>query len=363
MTVADISSRIMTRLEEDPAAPISTTAVEVLAAINEGQQLAAFLTLCLETTLDYTLAGTFYTPRSTFSNLIVPLKITVGGVRLRPSTIAELDAFNTAWQYTYGTPARYMTLGCNLLAVTPQLTSSLNLLRWTEDFSQVWMLNVANTLTTGIDDPLNGTGASRFTGVVASGYFQYNIVAAGDYTFSVYLRKVDLSTGFVQVNATVYHPALTTAWQRFDFPVTLAGGNTPMAIYVNGTGSVDVFGPQLQLGALTAYQKMTVTSATSRLTYAYSPTDLLSNGTPVIPAPFHPALVEYGVYRVKLKEGAQGLARGLRSLNLFLDSMTQLGDFTRAKSRAARYDVMPFELALFDRSKLIDAILRMQAKK
>ncbi len=220
MTVSDISARIITRLDDDAVTPVSTSAAEVLAAINEGQNLAALLTLCLEKTVTYALTVAFYTPRSTLSDYLVPLKLSVGGVRLRPSTLATLDAGNDAWQATAGTPARYMTLGSNLLAVTPQ-----------------------------------GNVSAQFT-------------------------------------------------------------------------------------------------------YAYSPADLAGGGTPVIPVAFHPSLVEYGVYRVKLKEGAQGLARGLRSLNLFLDSMTELGDFTRAKSRAARYDVEPFELALFDRSKLIDAILQ-----
>lgn len=225
MTVADISARIITRIDDDPIAPVSTSAAEVLAAVNEGQQLASLLTLFLEQTAAFPLSGTFYTPRSTFPDMLVPLRLTVGGVRLRPSTIAELDAMNSGWQSVSGTPSRYFTLGCNFLGVTPQST------------------------------------------------------------------------------------------------------------------------------------------VTAQFTYAASPALLGSGDTPVLPPAYHQDLVEYGVYRIRLKEGAQQLARGLGNLNTFLDSMTRLGDFVRAKSRAARYDVLPFELALFDRSKLIDEILKLKAPK
>jgi hypothetical protein len=101
---------------------------------------------------------------------------------------------------------------------------------------------------------------------------------------------------------------------------------------------------------------------TAQFTYAYSPAALLATDTPLLPPAFHPDLVEFGVYRCRLKEGAQQLARGLGNLNTFLDSMTKLGDYMRARSLAARYDVQPMELKLFDRSKLVDEILKRQAK-
>jgi len=224
MTAAEISSRIITRIDDDPITPVSVSAAEVLSAINEGQELAALLTLCLQKTVDFNLSGAFYTPRSTFTDFLVPLRLSIGGVRVRPSTIAEFDAMNPEWQATSGTPVRYCTLGSNFLAVTPQA------------------------------------------------------------------------------------------------------------------------------------------ACTAQFTYAYSPAALETNDTPVIPLAYHQALVEYGVYRARLKEGAQQLARGLGNLNTFLNSMQELGDLVRARSRAARYDVQPFELALFDRSKLIDEVLKWQAK-
>jgi hypothetical protein len=197
---------------------------EVLAAINEGQQLAGLLTLCFETTAAFSLSGCWHTPRQTLTDLIVPLRITVAGVRLRPSTLGEMDGWNDAWQATAGTAARYAALGCNLWAVTPQQ------------------------------------------------------------------------------------------------------------------------------------------DATAQVTYAASPAVLAATDTPPLPTEHHADLVEYGVYRIKLKEGAQQLSRGLGNLNAFLDSMTKLGAFVRAKCLLARYDAVPFELALFDRSKLIDEVLKWQGK-
>jgi hypothetical protein len=91
---------------------------------------------------------------------------------------------------------------------------------------------------------------------------------------------------------------------------------------------------------------------TAQVTYAYSPAQLAATDTPMLPDEYHPDLVSYGIYRARLKEGAQQLTRGLVLLNAYLDSMVRLGNYVRARSVAAHYDVQPFELAKFDRSQL-----------
>jgi len=96
-----------------------------------------------------------------------------------------------------------------------------------------------------------------------------------------------------------------------------------------------------------------VSTTIAELIYARSPRVMVEADTPEIPEQYHQSLVYYGKYRVRLKEGAQGLARGVSDFNVFLDAMTQLGDWVRARSRAARYDTLPIELALFDRSRLL----------
>lgn len=92
---------------------------------------------------------------------------------------------------------------------------------------------------------------------------------------------------------------------------------------------------------------------TAQFVYARSPKVMVEADTPEIPEQYHQSLVYYGKYRVRLKEGAQGLVRGVADLNVFLDAITQLGDWVRARSRASRYDTLPIELALFDRSRLL----------
>jgi hypothetical protein len=235
VTTAEISGRILARIDDDATNPRSVTPdpnspvpAEVLAAINEGQELFSLLTLCLEATAAFTLTATstFYTIRGTFTDFLVPLRIRVGAARLRPATFSDLDALNDAWQSDPGDPERYVTAGFNFLAVTPQ--------------------------------PANDTSAE--------------------------------------------------------------------------------------------------------MTYAKSPARITDDGFIEIPEQYGESLVKYGIYRVKLKEGAQGLERGLVQLNGFLDDAAECGDFVRARSRAAKYDTLPFELALFDRSRLIDKIVKKGLK-
>jgi hypothetical protein len=238
MTTKEISDRILARIDDsattprsvvpDPNSPVPD---EVLAAINEGQELAAWLTLCLETTATLTLSanGVFYALRSQIPDFLVPLRLTGPHGRIRPATISDLDALNPQWQswaWTAGTQERYFTLGFSFFGITPQ-------------------------------------------------------------------------------------------------PV----------------------------------EDMTAT-----LTYAKAPAQLVGDAFPEIPEMYHHWLVNYGIYRIKVKEGGQSLERGMRYLNEFLDEMMKLGDYVRARSRAAKYDTLPFELALFDRSRLVEQITKGKPK-
>jgi hypothetical protein len=222
VTTTDIAARIITRIDDGPgdqvSSPGSTSAAEVLDAINEGEQLFCLLTLCLESTV--TLAIPAATPFSSFRFLlpdfVAPLRLVVKGTRIRPATLANLDAENPAWQATPGTPSQYVMLGFDLLALTPQPAFSIN----------------------------------------------------------------------------------------------------------------------------------------SSFTYARSAKVLADGDTPEIPDQYHPLLVDFGIYWIKKKEGGLGLQRGLDAFTRFLDGAQEHRDFVLAKSRAAGYDTLPFELALFDRSLL-----------
>ena len=124
MTVTQIQTRILQRLDEDSTSPAYYSPSEVLSKINEGQQLFALLTLCLEKSGTFTLTAntTFHHLLGTLKDFIVPLKIrlTSGGARLVANTLAELDALDASWQKTTGTPDRYNLTGIDLLAINKQ---------------------------------------------------------------------------------------------------------------------------------------------------------------------------------------------------------------------------------------------------
>lgn len=97
----------------------------------------------------------------------------------------------------------------------------------------------------------------------------------------------------------------------------------------------------------------TPTSATAlSITYARAP-QTLTNGSdaPEIPEAYHSALADYGVYRLRIKEGGQESAKVMAYWQRFLADAKQEGDYVRARNLTARYDAIPFELQLGDRSR------------
>lgn len=215
MTGSELQKRVYTRLDDDPNAPVGVTPGEVLAAVNEAQELAALLTLCFQTSKPVTLPATttFLGLRLLFPDFLLPLALRVDGVRIQPATLADLDALNDRWQAAPGAPTRYALLGFNLLAITGQ--------------------------------PISDTAAL--------------------------------------------------------------------------------------------------------LTYAHTPAPIVLDKQLDLDDEYQPELVNYALWRVSLREGAHSLERGKDYLRQYLTAMKALGDYVRARSRAARYDVLPFELQLYDR--------------
>ncbi len=90
------------------------------------------------------------------------------------------------------------------------------------------------------------------------------------------------------------------------------------------------------------------------ITYTRSPVPMAADADePEIPEQHHPDLVDYAVYRVRAKEGGQEFAKGLPYFNRFLDGAQAYGKYVRARNLGSGYDKEPFELELFDRSKLM----------
>jgi hypothetical protein len=122
VTVTQLLARFYSQIDDSGSAPSNVQPQEALDAMNEGQELAAMLTLCLMTTATFTLTAgeAFYTLRGAFPDFLAPLYFTTAGGRIMPATLADLDAGNDAWQVTAGAPSRYFTLGFNFLGLTPQ---------------------------------------------------------------------------------------------------------------------------------------------------------------------------------------------------------------------------------------------------
>lgn len=104
---------------------------EAGVALNSIQNLFAFLTLCLEVEATFALSTDgrpFYHLQQTFSDFVVPLRVSInGGVRLKPSRLSDLAARESRWSVTPGVPSRYSFNGLDLLGVFRQPTVATSL--------------------------------------------------------------------------------------------------------------------------------------------------------------------------------------------------------------------------------------------
>jgi hypothetical protein len=129
MTLSEILAAAQKRVDDlvSSGLPASDgvywTQAEAIKAVNEGQELFALITLCLESAgaLTLTAATCFYTVRDALSDFLVPLRVSVGGARLAPTRLTDLDTLYRTWPSTAGTPKRYAMLGLTLMAIAPQL--------------------------------------------------------------------------------------------------------------------------------------------------------------------------------------------------------------------------------------------------
>lgn len=85
------------------------------------------------------------------------------------------------------------------------------------------------------------------------------------------------------------------------------------------------------------------------VTYAGLARDLVvDSDVPEFPAEYHGELVDYAAVALRVREGAQELAKVMPRLQRFFASAQKLAEYTRARSTAARYDTVPFELRAGD---------------
>lgn len=110
-----------------------------------------------------------------------------------------------------------------------------------------------------------------------------------------------------------------------------------------------------------AITKQPASSENLTITYAASPAVLSGNtDVPEIPEEYHPSLDKFARVWLRYKEGGQELQKTLHLLGEFLDDAQKHGEFVRAKSKAQLYDHVPFDLASFDRSRLMKLVLANQ---
>jgi len=105
---------------------------------------------------------------------------------------------------------------------------------------------------------------------------------------------------------------------------------------------------------LALYKQPADVGTVLNITYANTPAVLnVAADTPAIPAEYHPALVDYAIYRLRQGEGAQEFAKSMKYFEAFLVKASKYGDYVRARNIGNRYDVLPYEIKAFDRSQLL----------
>jgi hypothetical protein len=127
VTYGDIRIAIEHRLDDDPTSPVTYTAAEVLAAVNEGLGFFVLLTLCLEATATIAIVSTagLYHVLSTLVDFLLPLKLSIAGTRLKPATLNQLNALDPLWRSRINTTTRYISKGFDLLGFFPRSNATV----------------------------------------------------------------------------------------------------------------------------------------------------------------------------------------------------------------------------------------------
>lgn len=143
-----------------------------------------------------------------------------------------------------------------------------NLLLRSQDYSATWSVT-SLTPVTGKTAPDATATATEFTASGANGTLTQSVTAvAGEYTFSVYLRRIT-GTGNIDISAhsggTWVTQTLTGSWQRFSVTQTLtAGARTPGIRVVTSGDAIEVWGAQLEFrSSATVYTATTTEPITN----------------------------------------------------------------------------------------------------
>jgi hypothetical protein len=80
------------------------------------------------------------------------------------------------------------------------------------------------------------------------------------------------------------------------------------------------------------------------LTCAEMPAVMYGASSPEIAAEYHPALIDYAVYRLRMKEGGQEFLKELPRFESFMAAAKKMADYVRRRLGGGAYDRLPFEL-------------------
>jgi hypothetical protein len=142
-----------------------------------------------------------------------------------------------------------------------------NLLLRSQDYSATWTVT-SLTPVTGKTAPDATSTATEFTSTAADAVLTQGYTAiAGDYTFSVFLRRVT-GTGDIQIaadNGTWTTRAITSSWARYEVTQTVTAGAKTAGIRIVTSGdAIEVWGAQLeQRSTVTAYTPTTTQAITN----------------------------------------------------------------------------------------------------
>jgi hypothetical protein len=108
VTLTTLTTAVETRVNDDTSPTYSSA--EITGALNAGQLVFCFLTLCYEKTATASVAQPFVHALALATDYIVPLRLK-GAAKLRPATVAEFDALNPLWWASANPAARYAARG------------------------------------------------------------------------------------------------------------------------------------------------------------------------------------------------------------------------------------------------------------
>jgi hypothetical protein len=142
-----------------------------------------------------------------------------------------------------------------------------NLLLRSQDYSATWTVT-SLTPVTGKTAPDATSTATEFTSTAADAVLTQGYTAiAGEYTFSVFLRRVT-GTGDIQIaadNGTWTTRAITSSWARYEVTQTVTAGAKTAGIRIVTSGdAIEVWGAQLeQRSTFTLYTPTTTQAITN----------------------------------------------------------------------------------------------------